>query len=74
MQKHIKKNIKLIYKGYKVSKITYVTTEERNLATIDQNGVITTGTTTGEFVVKCTTKNGFIAEKLLQFLSLIITN
>ena len=36
---------------------------EGNLATIDQDGVITAGTTTGEFVVKCTTKNGLLAEK-----------
>ena len=36
---------------------------EGNLATIDQDGVITAGTTTGEFVVKCTTKNGLVAEK-----------
>ena len=38
---------------------------EGDLATIDQNGVITAGATTGEFVVKCTTKNGLVAEKTL---------
>ena len=56
-------NIKLIYKGHKVSKVINISTVEGNLATIDQDGVITAGTTTGEFVVKCTTKNGLVAEK-----------